>query len=226
MEGLRAPARRVGGVVSGYRRARPRRLPAAPPREADLQSFVRAVCRRLGLLHYHTHRSERAEPGFPDSVIVGPSGVLFRELKSDTGRPTADQQDWLRRLREAGADADLWRPEDQCSGRIVTELQHLARRRPATSPDLREELAVELYLLDNSETPAAAGRWDLLLAAADREPWHRRADAVTGLFAAALPRSSEQIAVWLHAHHLTAPSPQQVFASLADDLTSPRSADP
>lgn len=51
--------------------------------------------------------------GFPDLVLVHPQrGVLFRELKSSTGRVRDDQQAWLDVLVAAGADAGVWRPSD------------------------------------------------------------------------------------------------------------------
>lgn len=51
--------------------------------------------------------------GFPDLVLAHPKhGVLFRELKSDHGRLTREQRDWLTVLRRAGADAAVWRPCD------------------------------------------------------------------------------------------------------------------
>lgn len=65
--------------------------------EAQLQRQIREVCKRLSLLHYHTARSDKSEPGFPDSVIVHPAGgtLFLCELKRDTERPTLAQQRWL-----------------------------------------------------------------------------------------------------------------------------------
>ncbi len=91
--------------------------------EARLLALVRELCERLGVLVYHTHDSRRSEPGFPDLVIVGAGGVLFRELKSATGRVTAEQQMWLNLLNLAGQDADVWRPADFTSLRIANELK-------------------------------------------------------------------------------------------------------
>jgi hypothetical protein len=95
--------------------------------EKQLLEAVRSLCRMYGLLVYHTHRSDRSEPGSPDLVIVGASGVLFRELKSATGRPTTEQTMWLNALRGAGADAGLWRPSDLASGAIPRALSSLRR---------------------------------------------------------------------------------------------------
>jgi hypothetical protein len=81
------------------------------------------VCRQFGLLHYHTHDSRKSEEGFPDSVIVGPSRVLFRELKGKTGKLGPDQIVWRDTLLAAGADWALWRPADMED--IVSELKEL-----------------------------------------------------------------------------------------------------
>ena len=211
--------------MSGYRRAGPRRVPAHPQREAELQSFVRAVCRRMGLLHYHTHRSDRSEPGFPDSVIVGPGGLLFRELKSETGRASPDQLRWLQQLRAAGADAAIWTPDDKHIGRIHNELNRLARPLPQPAGAARVELAEQLYLLSHRDDPVAAARWDLLLAPDDRAMWLDHAETITRTVVTVLPHNAEQTGEWLRQRRLANPTPAQLFAGLIRELTSTQ-ADP
>ena len=93
--------------------------------EAEFQSQVRALCRFYGLTVYHTHNSQRSDPGFPDLVIVGRRGVLFRELKTETGRVKPMQRHWIDVLRLAGQDADVWRPSDL--ERIKLELRALGK---------------------------------------------------------------------------------------------------
>lgn len=95
--------------------------------ERQLQDAIRDLCRRLGLLCYHTHDSRRSEAGFPDLVIVG-RRVLLRELKTDVGRASKPQLSWLLALEAAGADAKVWRPADLHNGAIVAELQALRTR--------------------------------------------------------------------------------------------------
>jgi hypothetical protein len=53
-------------------------------------------------------------------VIVGAHGVVYAELKSETGRLSTDQEKWLLALRHAGATAYLWRPShwDQIIARL------------------------------------------------------------------------------------------------------------
>ncbi len=95
--------------------------------ERQLLDAVRDACRWAGLMTFHTYDSRRSEPGFPDLCICGPSGLLFRELKSSRGRLTADQQTWLDRLAAAGADAAVWRP-DSWPDRVLDELARIGGR--------------------------------------------------------------------------------------------------
>jgi len=51
--------------------------------------------------------------GFPDLVLAHERhGVIFAELKTDTGRLTADQNAWLHTLTLAGEEAHVWRPSN------------------------------------------------------------------------------------------------------------------
>lgn len=100
--------------------------------ERQFLDAVRDACRWARLLCYHTHDSRRSEPGFPDLVVVGPSGLLFRELKSERGRLTADQRQWLERLTEAGADASVWRPS-AWPDQVLLELHGIGGRCPSCS---------------------------------------------------------------------------------------------
>lgn len=96
----------------------------AMPEKALLEQ-VREAARVLGLRCYHTHDSRRSEPGFPDVVLVGRHGVLWRELKTHTGRLTRDQQDWIDRLHIAGQDAAVWRPSDLITGRVLDQMREV-----------------------------------------------------------------------------------------------------
>jgi hypothetical protein len=73
---------------------------------SDLAAFQRALV-------YHTHDSRHSPAGFPDLVIVVHGRVLFRELKMDGNKPTAEQRRWLLALAQAGQDAAVWTfPQD------------------------------------------------------------------------------------------------------------------
>jgi hypothetical protein len=98
---------------------------AAAMSEAELLETVRLFGRQLALLVYHTHDSRRSEAGFPDCIIVGRRGVLWRELKKESGRVTGAQQTWINRLTTAGQDVGVWRPSDLVAGRVLMELRAL-----------------------------------------------------------------------------------------------------
>lgn len=112
--------------------------------EDDLQRTVIAMCKRLGLLVAHfkpamTAKGRWVTPvggdgkGFPDCVIVGPAGVLYRELKQEGKYPSAEQRIWLSRLTAAGADAGVWRPRHLNDGTIEAALKRIAKPVEVTS---------------------------------------------------------------------------------------------
>lgn len=105
--------------------------------ERDLQQAVIDLCRPLGLYAYHTHDSRQCESGFPDLVVIGPGGVLWRELKAEHGRTSPQQQEVLALLTAAGQDAAIWRPSDLRSGAITKQLTALRRRAIPTGGTVR-----------------------------------------------------------------------------------------
>lgn len=94
--------------------------------EAELERHVRRITADLGLLAYHTRTSIGSQRGFPDWVIAG-RPVLYRELKTQRGKLTAQQTQWLDTLVQCGQNVGIWRPEDLLSGRIARELAAIAR---------------------------------------------------------------------------------------------------
>jgi VRR-NUC domain len=110
-------ARREGRLVE-------RPHAAALPREAEGEKAflarVQALAGSLGWLTYHTHDSRKSPPGFPDLVLVR-DRVVFAELKTDAGRLTDEQQEWLDRLGAAGAEVYVWRPRDWRQVRAVLD---------------------------------------------------------------------------------------------------------
>lgn len=111
--------------------------------EAELQTFVLAMARARGVLVYHTHDSRRSEPGFPDLVLVGAYGVLWRELKTEKGRPSVDQLRWIAVLTDAGQDVGIWRPS-QWPEVIDSEMKALGRVRIHRPRPTQEELRAVL----------------------------------------------------------------------------------
>jgi hypothetical protein len=102
-----------------------RRAAAVAIAEIDLQHEVMGLCRDLGLYHYHPWTSVNSAAGWPDSVIIG-NRVLFRELKSQSGRLTREQAEVGRKLKAAGQNWRVWRPSDLLSGQIAKELTEVA----------------------------------------------------------------------------------------------------
>ena len=94
--------------------------------ETELMARVVDACHQLDLKVYYVPDSRRGYPGFPDLMILGRK-MLFRELKSQTGRLTPAQAEWLAGLRRAGCDANVWRPE-HWPGEITAALQQIAWR--------------------------------------------------------------------------------------------------
>lgn len=75
--------------------------------------------------------------GFPDLVMVHPrKGCIFVELKTDKGRLSEHQVDWLNQLEKAGMEVHVWRPINWAAIRIrlespPTEFSSLSDGEPA-----------------------------------------------------------------------------------------------
>lgn len=105
------------------------RLPAGHPihtlTERQLQGTITDMATMLGWRWYHTHDSRRSPAGFLDLYLVHAiqKRTMLREIKTTKGRLRPAQRDWLADLRAAGEDADVWRPADLASGRVLAELR-------------------------------------------------------------------------------------------------------
>ena len=86
-------------------------LAIAEMSEREWQTQVVTLARTLGWATYHTFDSRRSQPGMPDLILVR-DRVLFAELKRESGKLSAAQDEWLARLRRAGAEHYVWRPRD------------------------------------------------------------------------------------------------------------------
>lgn len=95
--------------------------------EKQLQAQIMQLCKLYQWRAYHTFLSVRSEPGFPDLVLVR-DRLIFREIKTDVGKLTTPQKNWIDALKWAGADVGIWRECDLHNGRIV---QELSRKRVA-----------------------------------------------------------------------------------------------
>jgi hypothetical protein len=105
----------------------PRTLTMSEDRGPDsLDAHVREYIKDLGLWAYHPRSSKGSEPGWPDWVIIGPHKVIFRELKSESGKVTPEQAQVGQMLKHAGQSWRVWRPTDLFAGTIAKELEDLA----------------------------------------------------------------------------------------------------
>lgn len=91
--------------------------------ERTLQDAVTDLAERAGYLVFHDEDSRRNRPGFPDFVAVHPVwGVVYAELKTETGRLRPMQREWVRVLRLAKQQVFVWRPHHWRDGTIARAL--------------------------------------------------------------------------------------------------------
>ncbi len=84
--------------------------------ESQFQQMITDRAKVRGWLVYHTYDSRRSTAGFPDLVLARDGRVLIIEVKTEKGRLSKAQAEWL---RELGIDDSLrsqevyvWRPSD------------------------------------------------------------------------------------------------------------------
>jgi len=90
--------------------------------EARLEEHVRELCKGLGIIRIHVYDSRGTTPGVPDDILIGPRGILWRELKTQRGKVTAAQHAMGEALTAAGQNWAVWRPASLLSGAIAAEL--------------------------------------------------------------------------------------------------------
>lgn len=105
--------------------------------EKQLQQAVLDCATALGWRHFHTFDSRRSDPGFPDLVLARvPDRLLFVELKSETGRMSREQAEWISDLLIIALSIDaqfddgygpmhvqVWTPEQWDDGTIERALR-------------------------------------------------------------------------------------------------------
>jgi len=79
-------------------------------REKELMQQVLQLAHLRGWLCYHTHDSRHSAKGYPDLTLVRGKRLVFMELKTDAGKTTVEQDDWIDCLRAAGQEVYLLRP--------------------------------------------------------------------------------------------------------------------
>ena len=93
--------------------------------EKTFQAWLVELAEAHGWLVYHTYDSRRSEPGFPDLCMVRGRRVVFAELKSQKGRVSTPQQNWIAALGATAVEVYLWRPSDRdlIEATLVTSLR-------------------------------------------------------------------------------------------------------
>ncbi|WP_107661249.1 PDDEXK family nuclease [Nocardia suismassiliense] len=101
--------------------------------EKEFQERVMDLAKLQGWLVVHIRPAYRqsgkvstpytGDSGLPDLILARAGVVLLVELKSEKGKPTAEQLRWL---KAAGPNGYLWRPSDWATIQDV-----LGRKRPA-----------------------------------------------------------------------------------------------
>ena len=105
-----------------------------PIAEAEFQAQVIALARVYDWRVFHARPARvrglngkeswrtaiSGDNGFPDLVLARDGVAIFAELKTDRGRTSDDQIDWLSAL---GDPAVVWRPRDLKSGKILARLR-------------------------------------------------------------------------------------------------------
>ena len=79
--------------------------------EAQHMQAIIALAKLLDWLCYHTWSSIHSPKGYPDLTLCRPPRVIIAEVKSDKGKLTEAQSEWLDALRGCpGVEVYLWRP--------------------------------------------------------------------------------------------------------------------
>jgi hypothetical protein len=79
--------------------------------EKGFQQSVIQLARLLGWRVHFVRNSIGSPGGWPDLTLCK-DRLIFRELKTDRGRLTLEQEEWGDLLTRAGLDWAVWRPSD------------------------------------------------------------------------------------------------------------------
>lgn len=96
--------------------------------EIDVQVERKVTRRRLAGYHFADSRKARGR-GWPDWVIIGPRGILYRETKGDGDRASGYQRATGYALQAHGLDWAVWDSAALYGGVIDRELDQLANAR-------------------------------------------------------------------------------------------------
>lgn len=82
-----------------------------PNSEYQFQLQVCDAAQKLGWFPVYHFETRGSVPGWPDLTLIK-ERIVYAELKDKYGKLSFYQEDMLTRLREAGAEVYVWRPQD------------------------------------------------------------------------------------------------------------------
>ncbi len=82
--------------------------------EKQFRQTIVDLCKLYGWKYYFTWNSKNSPAGFPDLVLVRNDRIIFAELKSEKGKLTEVQEEWLEALSFCGDKHEVyvWRPSN------------------------------------------------------------------------------------------------------------------
>ena len=105
------PVRQAARVVSPTRYVPPATLDPAML-ELPFMEEIRKLARHHGWLCFHAYSSRKSAPGYPDLCLLRGTSLLYAELKTQEGRVTLEQTEWLYALEYGGYESYVWTPQD------------------------------------------------------------------------------------------------------------------
>lgn len=88
------------------------RIEAVQMSEKTFQQRIRNLAEEMGWRVYAVYDSRKTPAGWPDLTLVKGERLCFWELKSQRGKTTESQNEWLAELAATGAETAVYRPAD------------------------------------------------------------------------------------------------------------------
>jgi hypothetical protein len=131
----------MGSRQTMTKRAQHHAAAMQPMAERDFTRQIRELAQIFGWRRYHTWLAAHSTAGYPDECLVKPPRLVFAELKSDAGKATPAQQEWLDDLAQCTTiETFVWRPSmiDQIA-QLLAEPARIEGGAGAWVPDTNNE---------------------------------------------------------------------------------------
>lgn len=102
--------------------------------EREFQQQIIDTARLLGWRVFHPFDSRHSEAGWPDLCLVR-DRIVYLEVKTETGRLSSEQGEWIAAINNAGGTALVIRPSQW------EEIVAALKRRVDSMPAVEEEEA-------------------------------------------------------------------------------------